>query len=295
MADRVYFRGGRQLAQRLAARLVGMLAGRESDDLGIARGVFLSLGFAALRSVQRNFIDKSHGGGGVDSTPWKPLSKEYVAYQRRFGYGEKTALKKAAGLSEKHRFGVGSRKAMLLPEQKKEMAKLTKQHLKRLLISMPPEDAKRVAKDRAWETMKRKVAGTEVGLKIAAHFRMTKLEVYGNRRVDILQDTRVLFNSLSPGLLESPGPNATYTPPPQTDKPRPDADGSTPSWFTGDHQIFQLQQSGVIVGTNVPYADPNNETRPFIPSEIPESWEAEWVEAGNEALAIGARMLYEAA
>jgi hypothetical protein len=107
--------------------------------------------------------------------------------------------------------------------------------------------------------------------------------------VDILRDTGVLLNSLSPGELGGAAGSITYSP--------PSADG-------GEAQVFKLFESGVIVGTTVPYArdhqegDParNLPPRPFLPTHgIPPAWLANWEEAGGLAIAAAARRLFEAA
>lgn len=274
---KVYFRGGRREARELVRRMQGMLVGREADVLGVARGVFLTLGFSALNSIKQDFIAKSRGGAGIDGVKWAPLSKKYLAYQRRFGNSEKASLKKAAGLGKQHRFGVGGpaggNAGLLTKDQQKTWKKIFGSRLARFLVSMPPDEAKARAAKIAWATIKRQGA-------------KTMLEVYGNRQVEILRDTGVLFNSLSPGQLDNPGPNAVYTP--------PSGDG-------GDQQIFRTMANGVIVGTTVPYASAHQEgkkvpARPFLPTgEVPEQWEREWLEAGVKALEVGARMLFEAA
>lgn len=269
MADRIYFRGSRQLAKQLARRLLLVLTGREADRQNIARGVFLTLGFAALNSIKQDFLVKSRGGTGADGVKWPPLTKEYLAYGRRFGTGEKAALKKAAGLGKQHRFGTGGNTGLLTAAQQKTWNKIFGSRLARLSLSMPIRAAKTRAAQIAWAELKRQGA-------------QTKLEVFGNRQVDMLRDTGVLFNSLSPGQLDNPGPNATYSP--------PSGDG-------GSDQIFQLQSAGVIVGTNVAYASAHQDgKRPFLPKDqVPESWEQDWLDAGTQALAVGARMMYEGA
>jgi phage gpG-like protein len=268
---KVYFHGSRSMAKHLARRVVRMLTGQEPDDSGVARGVFLTLGFAALNSIKQDFIVKSRGGTGVDGVKWAPLTKEYLAYGRRFGRGEQTGLKKTAGLGKEHRFGIGQNKGLLTAAQQKEWQKIFGTRLARLSLSMPLPAAKARAAAIAWATLKRQGA-------------KTKLEVYGNRQVEILRDTGVLFNSLSPGQLDNPGPNATYA--------KPTGDG-------GDQQVFQVLGNGVIVGTNVPYAEAHQEgkkPRPFLPTgEVPDEWEQNWLDAGLQAVEVGARMLFEAA
>jgi len=277
MSNKVYFRGGRREARLLVRRLQAMLTGREPDSFGVARGVFLTLGFSALNSIKQDFVRKARGGTGVDGVKWPKLSKAYLAYQRRFGKSEKAKLKKDAGLGKQHRFGVGGpgggNAGLLTKDQQKTWKKIFGSRLARFLLSMPAPAAKARAAQIAWATIKRQGA-------------KTMLEVYGNRQVEILRDTGVLFNSLSPGRLDNPGPNATYTP--------PSGDG-------GNSQIFETISNGVIVGTTVAYASAHQEgkrvpARPFLPTgEVPEEWEQEWLNAGTKALEVGARMMFEAA
>ena len=281
---KVYFHGTRQMARRLARRIAGMLVGRETDTERVARGVFLTLGFAALNSIKQDFIVKSRGGTGEDGVKWPPLTKEYLAYGRspgegrgsgrRFGPGEKAALKKAAGLGKQHRFGIGADRGLLTKAEKKRWESIYGSRVTRLSLSLPLEDAKTFAAKIAWAQIKRE----------GAH---TMLETFGNRKVDILRDTGVLFNSLSPGQLDGAGPDAVYS--------SPTSDG-------GSQQVFELLGNGVIVGTSVPYgiyhqeATSPNRLRPFLPTgNIPERWEQNWLDAGLVALEVGARQMFEAA
>ena len=281
--SKVYFHGSRAMARQLARRVVDALTGKNDDGYRIARGVFLSIGFAALSSIKADFLVKSRGGTGEDGNKWAPLSKEYLAYGRepgekrgsgrRFGPGEKTALKTAAGIGRAERFGVSGNRGLLTKDQQRRWNAIFATRLARLSLSMPLVEAKAIAGRIAWATIKR-----EGG--------RTMLEVFGNRQVDILRDTGVLFNSLSPGQLDSPGPNASYQP---------------PSGQGGDEQIFETISNGVIVGTNVPYGiyhqqGQGNRFRPFLPTgDIPERWEQEWLDVGVLALEIGVRQMYEAA
>ena len=281
---KTYFHGSRETAKQLARRLVDILAGRSDDSQRIARGVFLSIGFAALGSIKRDFLTKSRGGTGEDGVKWAPLSKEYLAYGRewgekrgsgrRFGPGEKKALKAAAGLDKTHRFGVTGNRGLLTKEQKKRWEEIYGAKRTRLSLSMPFVEAESFAARIAWSTIKREGAAT-------------MLEVFGSRQVDILRDTGVLFNSLSPGQLDGVGPDAVYT------KPTEDGVGL---------QEFELKNNGVIVGTNVPYAlyhqfgTSRMPARPFLPTgDVPDKWAQDWLDAGVVALEAGARQLFEAA
>jgi hypothetical protein len=275
-SNAVYFRGSRYAARQLAYRFVGMLTGREADSQGLARGVFATLGYAALSDIKDDFVRKARGGTGEDGVTWPKLSPKTIAYGRRFGPGEKSRLKRAAGLGRANSKAPGGRPGLLTAAQLKQWKAIYRSVLARLMVTMGAGAAKAQAARIAWAKLKK--AGAK-----------TMLEVYGSRQVDILRDTGVLLNSLSPGELGGAAGSITSSP--------PSADG-------GEAQVFKLFESGVIVGTTVPYArdhqegDParNLPPRPFLPTHgIPPAWLANWEEAGGLAIAAAARRLFEAA
>jgi hypothetical protein len=275
-SNAVYFRGSRYAARQLAYRFVGMLTGREADSQGLARGVFATLGYAALSDIKDDFVRKARGGTGEDGVTWPKLSPKTIAYGRRFGPGEKSRLKRAAGLGRANSKAPGGRPGLLTAAQLKQWKAIYRSVLARLMVTMGEGAAKAQAARIAWAKLKK--AGAK-----------TMLDVYGARQVDILRDTGVLLNSLSPGELGGAAGSITYSP--------PSADG-------GEAQVFKLFESGVIVGTTVPYArdhqegDParNLPPRPFLPTHgIPPAWLANWEEAGGLAIAAAARRLFEAA
>lgn len=268
MSQTIYFRGGRAEAERVVRAMVGTLVGKATEFPEIARGVFLSLGFAALSDIQDDFIRKARGGIGEDGTKWPPLEPKTLAYSRRFGPGEKTALKKAAGLGRANSFAPGGKDGLLTKQQLQRWRKIYGQCLARFAASMPMGEAKAKAAQVAWATIKREGA-------------KTKLEVFGTRQVEVLRDTGVLFNSLSMGELSEGGAGAiNYTPP------------RLPG---GDQQIMTTIENGVIVGTNVKYARSHNEgdpkrkipARPFLPKpdRVPQVWLNRWLDTGMRAVA----------
>jgi hypothetical protein len=113
------------------------------------------------------------------------------------------------------------------------------------------------------------------------------LEVYGHRQVEILRDTGVLLNSLSPGTLTT-GPQPSYQ--------KPDGDG-------GQEQVFDLFDAGVIVGTSVAYAAAHQDgipgrlvARPFLPvGAVPQVWLQRWQDKTAAAIASAAKLFFEAA
>ncbi|MGH9932599.1 MAG: hypothetical protein ACREA9_25630, partial [Pyrinomonadaceae bacterium] len=80
MSSKIYFRGSREQAKDVVCNLTQILSGKVRDTLGIATGVFLAIGFAALSDIKADFVRKSRGGIGEDGEKWPPLSPEYLAY-----------------------------------------------------------------------------------------------------------------------------------------------------------------------------------------------------------------------
>ena len=287
----VYFRGSRDEARRIIRGLGPILSGRSPDPLGIAQGVFLAVGFAVLSDVKADFVRKSRGETGEDGVKWPPLSPAYLAYGRRFGRGEQTALKKAAGLGGTHRYAPGGAKGLLTAEQLKRWRQVYSRVLHRLMLSM---HAEKWSLDTDAEIQASRFTTGEGGAKskaaaiawatVKAEGAKTKLEVYGHRKVDILRDTGILLNSLSPGQLEG----GDYRP--------PTAEG-------GEQQIMRTIGNGVVVGTSVPYAGVHQHgsqkhgipARPFLPERVPDVWAARWAEAATLALAAGMRLALGAA
>jgi hypothetical protein len=253
MTSSVYFRGSREEAKNVVRAVVQAVTGNGPDIGDTAKGVFIALGFAALSDIKADYVRKARGEVGEDGVKWAPLKPETLAYSRRFGKGEAAALKRAAGLGRGHRFApVG--KGLLNAAELKRWKKYFAQALAWLVTKVPIEQAKGIAAGMAWN-------------KIKAEGGKTKLMVFGNRPHEILRDTGVLLNSLSPG--EIGGDGTIYT------APQPGEGGG---------QIFSLLANGVIVGTNVKYAathqygDPKRKipARPFLPTNAPRAWLRRW-------------------
>ena len=106
------------------------------------------------------------------------------------------------------------------------------------------------------------------------------------RQVEILRDTGVLPNSLSPGQLGGGALPTNYSP--------PGVEG-------GDAQVLRTVADGCFVGTTVPYAyvhqhgskKRNIPARPFLPRVIPAKWAARWASVASRSLAVAARLLFE--
>lgn len=257
--ETVTFNGARNEAARIIRALLASLTGRARVEA--ARGVFIAIGIATLSEVHQDFIVKARGGAGADGTVWKRLSPKTLAYSRRFGPGEQSALKKAAGLGRANRLAPGGKSGLLTVAQLKEWRKIYASRLAKFAATMPLSEAKAKAAAIAWAVMKAKGA-------------KTKLEVYGNREHEVLRDTSVLANSLSVGIISG------------NNYQRPMIDG-------GEQQIFELLDNGVIIGTNVIYARSHHEglnglpKRPILPvNGIPPQWEDRILDAGMRALSI---------
>lgn len=256
------FRGGKRAVKHSIRELLGQLTGKSPDRGHYARSVFYAIGFAALMDIQAAFLVKSRGGTGEDGVTWPPLSKEYLAYQRRFGDGEQAALKRKAGLNKSHHLGVHGKGGLLTKAQQKRWYALYYGKVGSFAARMEVTEAQSFAAALAWNAIKAEGA-------------KTKLEIFGNRIVDILQDTRVLFDSLSPGYFDG----TVY------DKPVTNG---------GEQQVFTALTDGIVIGTNVPYAAAHNygypkggiPKREFLPEVVPQIWSDRWAKAGTDALEI---------
>lgn len=249
----VRFKGNRQQLVSLAYELKDAIVGRSSKvSADVVEGFFVAIGFGALTDIHDAFKVKASGGTDDMGIKWPPLKPETIA-NRRFGPGEKAALNRQAKMkvaSEKHK-------------QDKHYAEL----LKRLSKSLPLAEAKTQAKAIAYKPIKPQ----------------TKVQKYGHRHVEMLRDTGVLFNSLSPGRMASGGNR----------RPQPE-------------QVFELNAGSVIVGSTVQYAaahqygvrERNLPPRPFLPvdeNQIPDQWWQRWLDISVVALKAGVEVLYRRA
>ena len=243
MPATVQFRGTAEQAKQQVYLLARILTGSAPDQLGLMKGYYSSLGFAALSSIKEDFIVKARGGIGEVGGQWKPLSPATIA-RRRVGSGDlrNQAIRTRQKIVESH----------------------AKKVLPRMLLSLPRDEAKRRAR----------TAGEYEATRITG---MNKVETLGGRQVEILRDTGILFNSLSPGELY----RGEYTP---------------PSDEGGEQQIFDIEPGSIAVGTNVLYAPPHQETRPFLPDErnsVPATWWAFWLRVGNAGLVEAAVIFFQ--
>lgn len=254
MADNVTItttRDQKPQLRQLVRNLPGILSGRIHDVGGIALGFRSRIGYSILSLIIPNFNDLGRGMSGADGDKWKALSKAYLAYGRRFGPTEQRDLKKAAGLGKTHSMAPGDKKGMLTPEQVKQWRKIYADRLAWYIMREPDDKAKRHAAAVAWIIMKSRGA-------------KTKLEVFGNRQVQILVDTGRGRGSLTPGTITEFGPNAQYQ--------KPTGLGAV------DQEFDVSNPNAVVVGTNVGYMGAHHRgnkrlpRRRLWPEEFPQEW-----------------------
>ncbi len=195
---------------------INVKGGRDSA----AEALLLRAGLALLGRIKKAFIDKSRGGTDEAGDRWAPLSPKTIAYGRKAGRTK----------TEKRRDSAPSQG--LTKKQQTRWWDLYRQGL-----GMFKGDKGSAAK-RAWAILKREGA-------------TTLLNKYGNRRVEILRDTGLLLNSLSPG---SGSPN----------------------------QVLRVEAGAVIIGTNRKGASAHHNGSPSrgIPQRrlwpAPSKWPASW-------------------
>lgn len=259
------------------AQIPAMCAGTLADPLGISRGLKLRVAVAFLELVKLAFLVKARGGTDEAGIKWPPLTKEYLAYGRG-PFSTRRAGKQAPGKVRGGPRDGQQNDGFLSPAQMKTWRGIYAGNLKWLSARHPMEEAKSHAAAIAWARLK------EMGAK-------TKLDVFGNRVVDILRDRGTLFNSLSPGVLTEMGPDAAYSPP--------------------YAQIVKIDEPGaMLVGSNVKTAsihqngtraDHSEKGRGAIrrqlwpePAQIPAAWQARFARTATRGLVAAVQLIARA-
>ena len=182
----------RAQVRNLTRQFVSALTGRVPNWQQLVHGVNLRMSTALLSQIQQDFVTKARGGTGKDGIKWQPLKKETIANRR-------PAPRKK----------LGERPRGLLTEAEDARWRRIFAQTKAWLIAkhgLDDAEAAGRAAQTAWNKLK--ASGAK-----------TKLEVYGNRQVEILRDTDLTLLSLSPGV-------------------------------TSPDQVLRLTPGTVIVGTN---------------------------------------------
>jgi hypothetical protein len=155
----------------------------------IADAMMTRCGMALLGRIKTAFVAKARGGTDEAGDSWKPLSPKTIAYSRRHP---------------------GVPKARAWAAHRPSYALTDKQ------------------RDRWWDVYRQRLAiykgdkghaAAVAWLILKGEGATTLLDKYGNTKVEILRDTGLLLNSLSPGVASS-------------------------------ERIFQVGRGEVIVGTN---------------------------------------------
>lgn len=282
----ITMKGDRTDILRKVFAIGAVLSGKGSDPSGLWKAVSTVVGVAALADIHHAFEVKADGGTDEMGITWKDLNPKTKAYHRRFGPGEKKELLKQAGLGglrfkrkkvtpfdavdgggcpDRPKYTVLQR-GLLTKSQNERWKKIFREQYTRFCLSLPAEAAKGRAAQIAWHVVK-----NEGG--------RTMLEVFGNRKVQILRDTGRLLNSLGPGEING----EQYR--------KPNGDG-------GDEQVWKAGPGFVTVGTNVAYAATHNfgdakrgiPRRQFLPDDgqpIPVAWRDNWNDAASQAIIVG--------
>lgn len=191
---------------------------------GLADAMMVRCGMALLGRIKQAFVQKARGGTDEAGERWAPLSPKTIAYSktRSRGRGGRTKAEKGRGAHPSQ--------ALNARQQTRWWA------LYRQGLAIYKGDKGQAAR-RAWGILKREGA-------------TTLLDKYGHRKVEILRDTGLLLNSLSPG----------------TGAPE---------------QVFRTERGAVTIGTNRKGARGHHEG---IPGKLPQrrlwpevnKWPALW-------------------
>ena len=203
---------------------------------GASDAVLTAVGLAALGRIRRAFITKARGGTDEAGDSWTPLSPKTIAYSatRQRGRGGRTKAEK---------------KRAAFPSQAlnaKQQARWWEVY-RRALAQYRGDKGHAAAV--AWVVLKREGA-------------TTLLQKYGGRKVEILRDTGLLLNSLSPGT------------------------GSA-------EQVFRVGGGAVIIGTNregaaahhsgIPGRLPQRRLWPSV-DRWPQSWWGDILDAAKQVV-----------
>lgn len=189
----VMVRKTRAEVKRILQKLPDIIGGKAPDPSGIATALLTRVGMEALSRIKQAFIVKARGGTDDAGDRWQPLSPKTIAYSktRQRGRGGRTKT-----------------------EKKRD--------------THPSQALNKRQQERWWEVYRRQLAvykgnkkhaAAVAWLVLKAEGATTLVDKYGHRQVEILRDTGLLLNSLSPGA-------------------------------TTPESIFRVGKGEVIVGTN---------------------------------------------
>jgi hypothetical protein len=239
--------------EKLIRSLPAVLSGRVRDVHGIAFGLKSRIGWTFFALVSLAFEEKARGGVDSAGESWHPLSKHYLAYQRRLG---SSGGKKPRGPGK----APGGNNGFLSNAELKLWNRIYADRYAWFMMREPDKDASSHAAAVAWTILK------AMGAK-------TKLEEFGNRVAgadyQILTNNGTMRRTLMPGELVGEGrADSEYHPP--------------------RNQEFDDQGNRLVVGSNDPKAkyhhhakDPKRRRR-LWPERLPADW---WRQITDQAAA----------
>lgn len=240
--------------RRVVVATAGVMAGRSGDTAAI-RGIKLRIATAFFSKVKQAFVAKARGGRDEAGITWRPLDPKTLAYSRR---GLIKAVKTKRDRQQADYAGRPDAYWMSQAEFKKAYREV----LPALMAHHPPAVAKGLAKQHA---IRQAVQAKGGPTKISVARQLVPGSDY-----EILRDTGVLLNSLSPGTISG------------------DSYNSKPG------QVVRTAPGELICGTNVAYAAAHHygvrsrgiPARPLWPrpTQIPAAWLAEFSAAGQRGL-----------
>lgn len=216
----------------------------------IADAMMTRAGMALLGRIKQAFIAKARGGTDEAGDRWKPLKKETIAYSRRH--------RKKEGNPQDSRVFSQAKSKPWIPRSNKR-AKYG-----------PSYALTKRQNERWWEVYRRQLAiykgnrghaAAVAWIILKGEGATTLMEQYGNMQVDILRDTGLLLNSISPGVAS---PN----------------------------RVFRVGLGEVIVGTNRKWAKLHHEGGKRVPqrrlwpevNRWPQSWWIDILEQINSGM-----------
>ncbi len=232
VSNTIHVTATRAQVVRILNDLPRLLNGSPGGAGGFVRALQVRVGLSILERIKDAFLVKAAGGTDAAGDSWKPLSPHTIAYGR-----------KHPGVPKKRPFWTTHPSYSLTAKRRDRWWQLYYGFKAKF------RGNKRRAAATAWVILRREQPGIR-----------TLMDRFGNTPVEILRDTGLLLNSLSPGV---PADDAPMSPP------------RKPS------QVFRCTPGSVIIGTNRKGAAKHHEGDPprFPQRRLwpePSRWPAEW-------------------
>lgn len=190
MQTNIKIRGTRREIREQIRHLPEVLSGERPDITGLGRTFKSYFAYYWFVKVREAFLIKSNGGTDDTGTQWAPNAKSTIA-QRPISPGD---MRKVRG---KNKVPIEGRvRGLLTPAQDALWRAIFVSNYKRLQSRVGLGEAKARAAQIAWAILKSRGA-------------QTKIEVFGNRKLPIGQNTGRLLAACSPGRVS----DSDYQPP----------------------------------------------------------------------------------